>query len=85
MNLSYSPRNGHTDLVLKKSYCENDSIINENKAAVLMGDYYVNILNNKALSCLQSVINPYGLKISNKRIRTRIGAIHIPETIIDDK
>ena len=57
--------------------------MSENKAIVLMGNDNRNILNNNALSCLESVINLYGPRIANKQVPTRKGTVHNSDTLIN--
>ena len=53
----------------------SDSIelaIVENKPITLMGDYNVDYLNEREQNCLDTVILPYGLRIQNTNIPTRV-------------
>ena len=72
INVSYNPNKALLNSFLEELSTSIDYAVTENKPITLMGDYNLDYLNKKEKQSLDTIMIPYGLKITNENIPTRI-------------
>ena len=72
INVKFDPNKALLNSFLEELSTSIVYAVTENKPITLMGDYNVDYLNKKEKQSLDTIMIPYGLKITNENIPTRI-------------